>query len=93
MNPSVTNLIKVFNYQMPKYSWFSSKQNKSSAARGLIKAQCMPISIDQRWYLSEDGHLAMLHCKTNVVYVYRDETSGLRATMYVNVKKKGNVAN
>ena len=88
MTPSVRNLIDVFNYQMPPYRWFSPSQNRKAAERNLIKAKFMPISLDKRWHLSEDDHLAVLWCKTNVVYVYRDEAAGLRATLYVKKKNK-----
>jgi hypothetical protein len=88
MTPSVRNLIFVFNYQMPQYRWFSPSQNRKSAAINLIKAKFVPVSIDQRWYLSDDEHLAVLRCYTNVVYIYRDGASGLRATLYVKKKNE-----
>ena len=91
MAPSVRNLINVFNYQMPPYRWFSPSQNRKAAELNLIKAKFMPISLDQRWHLSADKRLALLLCKSNAVYLYRDEAGGLRATLYV--KRKGEVGN
>jgi len=88
MAPSVHNLIQVFNYQMPPYRWFSPSQNRKSVAINVLKATFMPISVDHRWYVSDDGHLAALRCRTNVVYIYRDEASGLRATMYVRKRNE-----
>jgi hypothetical protein len=82
MTPSVRNLIRVFNYQMPEYDWFSLAQNKQSAVIGLIKAKFFPVSVDRTFHVAEDGHLAFLWCRTNMVYVYRDETNGLSAKLY-----------
>jgi hypothetical protein len=82
MSPSVRNLIHVFNYQMPEYGWFSQARNKQSAVIGLLKANFFPVSVDRTFHVTEDGHLAFLWCRTNMVYVYRDETNDLSATLY-----------
>jgi len=56
--------------------------NKRSSTFGLIKAEFFPISVDRAFHVSDDGHVAFLWCRTNLVYVYRDETNGLSATLY-----------
>jgi hypothetical protein len=89
MTPSVHNLVYVFNYQMPEYRWFSPAENRKASVIGLIKAKFFPISVDKEWHVSKDMHLAMLWCKTNVVYLYRDEGESLRASLYV--RKKENI--
>ena len=80
--PSVSSVISVYNYQMPPYDWFSPSENHEAAKMCLIKAKFMPVSWDKKWHVSADEHLAFLICRTNLVYVYRDEPSGLRATLY-----------
>jgi hypothetical protein len=85
--PSVRNLIEMFDYRMPPYRWFSPSKNREAATLSLIKAKFMPISLDKQWHESADEHTAFLLCKSNVVALYRDEPSGLRASYYV--EKKG----
>jgi hypothetical protein len=80
--PSVSSLISVYNYRMPPYNWFSPSENHEAAKMDLIKAKSMPVSLDKEWHVSADEHLAFLICRSNVVCVYRDEPSGLRATLY-----------
>lgn len=84
---AVRNYINVMNYQMPPYSWFSPSENHEAAKMNLIKAKFMPVSLDKEWHVSADEHLAFLICRSNIVYVYRDEPSGLRTTLYY-VKRK-----
>jgi len=83
MTPSVQNLIHVFNYQMPEYAWFSPAQNRNAAMIGLLKAKFFPTSVDKQWHISDNEHLVMLWANKNIVFVYRDEPSGMRETMYV----------
>jgi len=80
---SVRSLIDLSHYKMPPYNWSSSAQNRNSAALGLIRALFPPNTVDKKWHLSKDGHLAMLWLGTNKIYLYRDEDTGLRQTLYV----------
>jgi hypothetical protein len=80
--PTVRHLIEVWNFQMPPYKWDSPTKNRQLTALALMKTAAMPASVDKQWHLSSDGHLAVLHCRTNTVFVYRDEPSGLRVTLY-----------
>jgi hypothetical protein len=82
LTPSVCNVISVYNYKMPPYNWFSPSENREAAKRNLIKSKFMPVSFDKEWHVSADEHLAFLICRSNAVYVYRDELNGLRATLY-----------
>jgi hypothetical protein len=82
--PSVRSLIDLSNYKMPPYDWSSQAQNRSSAALGLMRALFPPNTIDKKWHVSRDAHLAMLRLGTNKIYLYRDEATGLRQTLYVN---------
>lgn len=87
LRPSVSNLTHVFTYRLPEYSFLSLDQNKKSAAMGMIQATIFPVTIDQSIHVSDDGHLALIRCQKNLVYVFSDEETGLRETMYY-VKKK-----
>jgi len=82
LNPSVSNLAHVFTYRLPKYSLLSIEQNKKSAAMGLVQGILMPVTIDESIHVSADGHLALVRCKTDLVYVFADENTGLREEMY-----------
>ena len=87
--PTVRHLIELFNYQMPPFRWFSPSENRRAALLNLMKAEFMPVSIDKKWHVSADSHAVFLLCKTNVVLLYRDEPTGLRASSYY--MKKGAV--
>jgi hypothetical protein len=86
LTPCVTNLVYTFNYQMPAYQWFSPGQNRRAAVFGVIKSKFFPVSVDKVWHVSQDGHLAMLWCRTNAVYIYRDDVGGMRETLYYRKK-------
>lgn len=88
MNPSVRNLIRVWNYQMPEYCWWSPSRNRQPIVIGLLKAKFFPVSMDRAFHVSENQDLALLWCRTNVVYIYRDEANGMRASLYVKKLKK-----
>jgi len=82
LSPSVSNLIEMFTYRMPEYSLLFPSRNKEPAAMGQIQATLLPMSVDGLIYVSEDQHLAMIRCKTNVVLVFADEAGGLREAQY-----------
>lgn len=84
--PSVHNLIEVFNYQMPPFQWFSPSRNRDAAVLNLLRAKFMPASLDKQWHVSADAHAAFLHCRTNIVLLYRDEPDGLRTMCYARKK-------
>lgn len=81
--PSVRNLINACNSKMPPYNWFSPTQNRKSARLGLLKWVFPPSTVDKKWHVSTDEHLAML-CGTNRVYLYRDDGGKLRVTLYLS---------
>jgi hypothetical protein len=87
--PSVRSLIDLSSYKMPPYDWSSQARNRSSASLGLIRALFPPNTIDKKWHVSKDVHLAMLRLGTNKIYLYRDEETGLRQTLYV--KESANI--
>lgn len=80
--PSVRNLINACNYRMPPYNWFSHGQNHNAASLGLLQWLFPPTTVDKKWHVSRDEHLAMLY-GTNRVYLYRDEGTNLRVTLYL----------
>ena len=85
-SPTVRNLIETFNYEMPPFRWFSPLQNRQAAAFNLVKAKFMPVSLDKQWHVSADEHIAFLICRSNLVALYQDEPTGLRASYYVEKK-------
>jgi hypothetical protein len=88
MNPSVRNLIHVWNYQMPEYCWWSPSRNRQPILIGLLKAKFFPVSVDRKFHVSENQDLALLWCRTNMVHIYHDEANGMRASLYVKKRKK-----
>ena len=86
---TVRSLIETFNYEMPPFQWFSPSQNRQAAVFNLVKAKFMPVSLDKQWHVSADEHIAFLICRSNLVALYRDETSGLRASYYAKKKVAG----
>ena len=86
-SPTVRNLIETFNHEMPPFRWFSPLQNRQAAAFNLVKAKFMPVSLDKQWHVSADEHIAFLICRSNLVALYQDEPTGLRASYYVEKKR------
>ena len=89
LRPSVSNLVHVFTHRLPTYSFLSTDQNKKSAVMAMVQGMLMPITIDDSIHLSDDGHTALVRCQTNLVYIFSDEQSGLRESMYF--VKKGDI--
>jgi hypothetical protein len=83
---TVQGLIETFNYEMPPFRWFSPSHNRQAAALNLVKAKSMPVSLDKQWHVSADEHTAFLICRSNIVALYRDEPTGLRASYYAKKK-------
>jgi hypothetical protein len=81
--PSVANLIRCQNYEMPAYSWFSATRNRDEVIKGLHK---MPIkSVDKIFHVSQDRKVAFIRREPTTVYVFRDiETGELGVTIYVD---------
>ena len=48
----------------------------------MVQGMLMPITIDDSIHLSDDGHTALVRCRTNNVYVFEDEDTGLRESLY-----------
>jgi hypothetical protein len=88
LTPSVDNLIRVFNYQMPDYCWWSPVRNRKALESALIKARFLPASIDRTFHVSADRHEAVVRCKTNAMFVFSDAPSGLRAALYLEKRKR-----
>jgi hypothetical protein len=88
MNPSVRNLIRVWNYQMPEYCWWFPSRNRQPIVIGLLKAKFFPVSVDRKFHVSENQNLALLWCRTNMVYIYQDEANGMRESLYVKKRKQ-----
>ena len=53
---------------------------------GTIKAELVPMSVDGKIHVSEQGHLALIRCTTSAVFVFRDDGSKLRESLYFRKK-------
>jgi hypothetical protein len=82
LKPSVSNLIEVFTYRLPKYSLLPPGRNKRPMLIGMIQAELLPMSVDQSIHVSDDRHVALIRCRTSLVFVFTDETGGLREARY-----------
>ena len=49
---------------------------------GMIQSTVFPATVDESIHLSDDGHLAIIRVRTNLVQVFSDELTGLRESMY-----------
>jgi len=88
LSPSLSSLIELFTYKMPKYSLVFPAKNKKPMVMGAIQSVILPVSVDGAIYVAEGQHLAFIQCRTNLVYVFTNDPNGLREAMYY-VKKDG----
>ncbi len=87
LRPTVKNLVHVFTHRLPEYTFLSPEQNLKSMVMGIVQGTIVPMTNDQSIHLSDDGHLALVRCHTNIVLMFSDEPTGLREAMY-KVKQK-----
>lgn len=84
LSPSVDNLVALLTEPMPPYSIWSPNQNKRWAVRGMVFVQLMPINMDGVIYVSDDRRSAMIRGTKDYVFLFHDETEGLRETNYAD---------
>ncbi len=82
MHPCVANLVEACSYQLPEYSFLSPNQNRRATVMAIYQLTIFAPSMDQSLHVSDDGHLAVIRCGTNCVYVFSDEDAGLREALY-----------
>lgn len=82
LQPSVSNVIELFTYQMPEYSLLSLRRNGRPMQIGAVQAVLLPISIDKSIHVSDDRRVALIRIRPTIVYVFADEAGGLRETQY-----------
>jgi hypothetical protein len=82
LRPCVANLVEICSRQMPDYCFVSPSRNKWAAVLGIDQLVFFAPSMDQSLHVSDDGHVALMRCGTNCVYVFSDEAAGLRETLY-----------
>lgn len=85
--PNISNLVDMLNYQMPKYAWFSAKQNKKSTTSSVIKMQLFPTSLDGKIYVSDDLRFAAIWHSKNILSIFQEE-NGLRESLYQQPQQK-----
>jgi hypothetical protein len=84
LTPSVDSLVALLTEPMPPYSVWSPSQNERWAVRGMVFVQLMPINMDGAIYVSDDRRLAMIRGSKDYVFLFHDETEGLRETNYAD---------
>jgi len=80
--PSVESLVEVCAYRMPDYSFASPSQNKRATLLGFSQLTIFAPSTDKSLHVSDDGHLAVMQCGKDCVFVFSDERGCLRETLY-----------
>lgn len=86
LTPSVRNVIHVLHSPMPEFYWWSASRNRQAAMFGFMKLAYSDFGMHQTFHVSDDGHLALLRCSTDVVIVFQDETDGVREARYIRKK-------
>jgi len=86
MQPTVANLVALFTYPLPDYSWVRSARNVRASATGVIQAKIFPVSVDHAIHVSEGRDLAYIQISENIVVVFTDDTEGLREAGYTNLE-------
>ena len=82
LTPSVTNLVHALTYRLPAYAFTAPNQNKKSIIMAAVQKILLPVTIDGSIHVSDDNHTAIIRCQTNFVYIFTDDTSGLRESIY-----------
>lgn len=80
--PSVSNLIHVFNYEMPVYSWLDVSRNRQAIKLAAAKSAFFPNSVDRQFHVYKGGRAMLLWGKSNAVYIFRDEAGQMRESLY-----------
>jgi hypothetical protein len=81
--PCVSDLVDVLTYRLPPFSLISPMRNLHSSTIGVIQAQLLPVCVDKRIHVSEDRNLAMIRVGTGVVFLFEDESEGMRETVWI----------
>ncbi|MCP3927120.1 MAG: hypothetical protein GY714_31560 [Desulfobacterales bacterium] len=86
LKPTVSNLINIFTYKLPDYSFFSMDFNRKSIEICKIQSIVFPVSIDNLIYVSDKKKIAIIRVQKNVILLFSDEESGLQEAMYIKKK-------
>jgi len=84
--PSVTNVIYLLHSPMPRFNWWSATRTRQATMFGFMKLAYSDFGTNQTFHVSDDGHLALLHCSSNTAVVFQDETNGVREARFFRVK-------
>ena len=82
LRPTVSNLVHVFTYRMPAYSFLSLNQNRTATHMGLVQSTLIPGATDNAIHVSGDGRMALVRIGTSMVNFFQDEEAGLREASY-----------
>ena len=82
LTPSVSNVISLYTYQLPEYSWLSPEQNKAALRFAAVYAVILPATMDQSIHVSPDRQSALIRRSPSLVDVFTDESDGLREASF-----------
>ncbi len=84
LKPTVSNLVNIFTYTLPEYSFFSLDFNRKSIEMCKIQNMIFPVSIDNLIYISKNKKVAIIRVEKNVILLFSDVEPGLQETLYIN---------
>jgi hypothetical protein len=91
MPPSPDNLTHLLTCPMPAWSWVSTQRNRQSVILGMVKGQLLMTTVDGAIHVTPDKSTTAIWCHTNMLYVFRNDTGGMREILYIR-KKTSNQA-
>lgn len=86
MPPSADHLAHLLTCPMPVWSWFSPQRNRQSIVLGMVKEQLLMATVDGVIHVAPDKKTTAIWCHTNMLYVFRDDTGGMREILYFRKK-------
>ena len=86
MPPSADNLTHLLTCPMPAWSWGSPQRNRQSVVLGMVKAQLLVTTVDGAIHVTPQKSTTVIWCHTNMLYVFRDDTGGMREILYFRKK-------
>ena len=87
MAPTVANLIRLYNYRMPEYSWLDTGQNAKSLSIAKVQATIVPLSVDQAIHVTNDKSLAIIYHRDGMAWVFRETEEGFKEELWLREGK------
>lgn len=87
MAPNVLNLVTLFSFRLPEYSFLKPKENALSMAMGALQATLLPAAMDGKIHVTKDYLLALIRHSPTLILVYRKTEKGLIKEMFYHKKQ------